>query len=56
MAKHRIHQDGQRTKFFWSDRDGNDRKQRTVYKETEGKITKMLGVRFDVDANRFNKD
>lgn len=57
MARHRIFdKEGNRTKFFWSDKDGRDRKHRTVYKEAGESIKRMKGVHYDVDRKKFCKE
>lgn len=47
-------QDGTPTQFFWSDQDRNDRK--TVYKQTPKGVKRMLGVHFDAQKNRLEKE
>lgn len=57
MARHRIRdKHGKPTKFFWSDKDGNDQTSRTVYKQTPDGVKRMRGVHFDADKNRFRKE
>ena len=56
MARTRItKKDGSPTPFFWSDKDGNDRAHKTVFKETPKGVKRKKGVRFDVDTNRIHK-
>ena len=48
--------DGTPTPYFWSDRDGGDKSNQTVYKRTEeGAIKRMTGVHFDAVKNEFVK-
>jgi hypothetical protein len=56
MARIRItKKDGTPTPYFWSDKDGTDRTQQTVYKQTESGIKRMRGVRFDAVSKRMRK-
>jgi hypothetical protein len=56
MARTRIvRKDGTPTHFFWSDSDGSEKTQKTVYKKTEAGVKRMRGVTFDVTRNRFRK-
>jgi hypothetical protein len=47
--------DGTPTPYFWSDKDGKDRKRQTVYKKTVDGIKRMRGVYFDAIAKRMHK-
>jgi hypothetical protein len=56
MARIRItKKDGTPTPYFWSDKDGTDRTQQTVYKQTDSGIKRMRGVRFDAVSKRMRK-
>jgi hypothetical protein len=56
MAKVKIFKkDGTPTSYFWSNKDGVDRTQATVYKQTSDGVKRMKGVRFDAVSNRMNK-
>ncbi|HEX6587612.1 MAG TPA: hypothetical protein VF039_01215 [Longimicrobiales bacterium] len=48
--------DGTPTPFFWSEKDGADRTQQTVYKRTDTGITRMRGVHFDATKNEMVKE
>ena len=48
--------DGSPTQFFWSDKDGGEQPQQTVYKKTDTGIKRMTGVHFDVKRNEFVKE
>jgi hypothetical protein len=57
MARTKIvKKDGSPTPFFWTDKDGNDRTHKTVFKETTKGVKRKKGVHFDVDQNRIHKD
>lgn len=47
--------DGSPTPYFWSEKDGTDRTQQTVYKRTEDGVTRMRGVHFDAVKNEMVK-
>jgi hypothetical protein len=56
MARTQIlKRDGTPTQYFWSDKDGNDRTEKTVFKATDERVTKMRGVSYDVDRKRIRK-
>jgi len=57
MARTKIvKKDGSPTPFFWTDKDGNDRAHKTVFKETTKGVKRKKGVHYDVDQNRIHKD
>jgi hypothetical protein len=57
MAKHRIlGKNGNPTKYYWSDKDGDDRTQQTVYKQTTAGIKRIKNVRFNAETKQFQKD
>ena len=47
--------DGSPTPYFWSDRDGSDRKHQTMYKKTKDGIKRITGAHFDAVANQVVK-
>ena len=56
MAKTRIFKkDGTPTPFFWTDKDGKERTEKTVFKKTDTGVKRMKGVQFDVEKNAFRK-
>ncbi len=57
MARTRIYKaDGKPTRYFWSDKDGNDATRKRVYKQTDDGIKRAKSLRFDVAKNRFHKN
>jgi hypothetical protein len=48
--------DGTPTPYFWSNRDGGDRTNVTVYKQTSDGVKRMRGVRFNAVTNAMQKD
>lgn len=57
MAKIRImKKDGTPSRFFWLDRDGGDRTNETLYRETEDGVKRIRGVHFNAVTNRVRKD
>jgi hypothetical protein len=57
MARNKIYKkDGTPTPYFWSDKDGADGKSKTVYRLADGRVTRMKGVRFDVEKKKVLKD
>jgi hypothetical protein len=50
-----VKKDGTPTPYFWSDKDGNDRTEKTVYKAADDRVTKMRGVSYDVDRKRIRR-
>jgi hypothetical protein len=46
---------GKPTDYFWSDTDGTDRTQQTVYKQTNDGVKRMTGVHFDAVTNQIQK-
>lgn len=46
---------GTSSRYFWSDTDGNDTAQKTVYKQTSDGVKRMKGVHYDASANRIVK-
>lgn len=50
-----VRRDGTPTQYFWSDKDGHDRSEKTVFKATDERVTKMRGVRYDVDRKRIRR-
>ncbi len=56
MARVKIFKkDGTPTPYFWSDRD-SDRKNLTVYKQTDDGVKRMRGVHYDAVARRMRKE
>jgi hypothetical protein len=56
MAKTRIfRKDGTATQYFWSEKDGNAKTEKTVYKQTTDGVKRMKGVRFNALTNRMRK-
>lgn len=56
MAKVRImKKDGTPSRFFWLDRDGGDRTNERLYRETEDGVKRIRGVRFNAVTNRVRK-
>lgn len=56
MARTRIiRKNGTPTSYFWSDKDGREKTEKTVYKKTESGVKRMRGVTFDVTRNVFRK-
>lgn len=54
--RHRIiAQDGVPTNFFWSDKDGSDRTQQTVYRRTANGSKRIKNVKFDAVRKQFTK-
>ncbi|MEX1182083.1 MAG: hypothetical protein WEF86_02535 [Gemmatimonadota bacterium] len=54
--RHRIiAKDGSPTNFFWSDKDGSDRTQQTVYRRTPDGSKRIKNVKFDATKKRFTK-
>jgi len=47
--------DGTPTPYFWSEKDGAVRTEKTVYKETSDGVKRMKGVRFNPVTNRMQK-
>lgn len=48
MARFRIYKkDGTPTRYFWSDKDGTEQTQKTVYKQATDGVKRMKGVHFD---------
>jgi hypothetical protein len=47
--------DGTPTHYFWVDKDGADRTQQTVYKQTNDGVKKMTGVHFNAVTNEIQK-
>jgi hypothetical protein len=57
MAKFKISKkDGTPSPYFWSDKDGTERTQKRVYKQTEDGVKRMKGVTFNATTNRIRKD
>jgi len=48
--------DGTPTQYFWADKEGADRTNQTVYKQTDEGVKRMTGVHFDVTKNRMVKE
>lgn len=48
--------DGSPTPYFWSDKDGGDKANQTVYKSTDDGIKRMRGVHFDATRNKMVKE
>jgi len=48
--------DGTPTPYFWADKEGADRSNQTVYKQTDDGVKRMTGVHFDVNNNKFVKE
>jgi hypothetical protein len=56
MARIKIcKKNGKPTDYFWSDTDGTDRTQQTVYKQTNDGVKRMTGVHFDAVTNQIQK-
>jgi hypothetical protein len=57
MARFKISKkDGTPSPYFWSDKDGTERTQKRVYKQTEDGVKRMKGVTFNAATNRIRKD
>lgn len=57
MGKVKIYKkDGTTGPYFWSDDDGTDRVNKTVYKQTPDGVKRMKGVHFNADENRLSRD
>lgn len=57
MSRNKIvKKDGTPTPYFWSDKDGKELTEKTVYKLTERGVTRMKGVSFDVTRKKINRD
>jgi hypothetical protein len=57
MAKIKISKpDGTESPYFWSDKDTDHPKSKTVYKQTAEGVKRMKGVRFNPVSNRMRKD
>jgi hypothetical protein len=57
MARFKISKkDGTPSPYFWSDKDGTERTQKRVYKQTEDGVKRMKGVTFNATTNRIRKD
>lgn len=50
-----VKKDGSATPYFWSDRDGKDRSEKTVYKQTSDGVKRMTGVQFNADTKQIEK-
>lgn len=48
--------DGSPSQYFWSDRDGKQPTERTVYKQTDTGVKRMTGVHYNADTRRIQKD
>jgi hypothetical protein len=56
MARIRIQKkNGSSTPYFWSDTEGTDRTQQTVYKQTEDGVKRMTGVHFNAVTKQITK-
>lgn len=56
MAKHRIHDEsGKPTRYFWSDKHGQDRARMIVFKQTEEGVKRMKNVFFDAVKGKLQK-
>jgi hypothetical protein len=51
-----VKKDGSATPYFWSDKDGKELTEKTVYKQTDRGVTRMKGVKFDVTRKKMNRD
>ena len=57
MAKVKItKKNGSATPYFWSDKERDGEKLKTVYKQTAEGVKRMRGVRFDPVENRMHKE
>jgi hypothetical protein len=57
MARFKIaKRDGTPTPYFWSDKDGSQPAEKTVYKKTTDGVKRMRGVRYDTKNLKMNKD
>jgi hypothetical protein len=57
MARFKIaKRDGTPTPYFWSDKDGSQAGEKTVYKKTTDGVKRMRGVRYDTKNLKMNKD
>jgi hypothetical protein len=56
MAKVKIYKrDGSTTPYFWSDKDLTHATHKTVFKQTNGGVKRMVGVHFDTATKRIQK-
>lgn len=50
-----VNKAGKQTRYFWMDKDGADRTNQTVYKQTTDGIKRMTGVHYDATRNAMIK-
>lgn len=51
-----LRKDGTPSPFFWSDKNGGDKSNQVVYKDTDSGVKRMRGVYFDAVRKQIVKE